>query len=83
MVMSGMLLRYFLVPSVYRLPWLFRLPFSANFVQPQKQVQCRVPSNTRVLLTAVLHRKQVRPAKETASFLDLPGIGGDALAQLV
>jgi hypothetical protein len=71
------------VSSVYRRPWLRCVPFSANVVQPQKHVQSRVPSNTRVLLTPVLHRKQVRRAKETASFLDLPGTRGDELSQLV
>jgi hypothetical protein len=83
MVMSVMLLRYFHVSSVYRLPWLRCVPFSPNFVQPQKQVRSRVPSNTRVLLTAVLHRKQIQRAKETASFVDLTGTGGDELAQLM
>jgi hypothetical protein len=36
MAMSVVLLRYFLVSNVYRLPWLRCVPFSANFVQPQE-----------------------------------------------
>ncbi len=76
-----LLLSYFLVSSVLPIPVTSSF---AKFVQPQKHVQSRVPSNTpRVLLTAVLHRKQVRRAKATASLLDLLGTRCDELAQLV